>query len=68
MEKGPLADRRCTDIFCFIIFAGFVTAAVFVGLYAVQNGDPARVMTPYDNAGNFCGRSVGFEKYPYLWF
>lgn len=68
VENGPLTDRRCTDILCIFIFLGFVAAATFVGIYAVENGDPMRIMTPYDVNGNFCGKTVGFTDYPYLWY
>ena len=71
VENGPLIDRRCTDILCILIFLGFVAAATFVGIYAVENGDPMRIMTPYDVNGNFCGKkntSIDLTGYPYLWY
>ena len=33
----------------------------------MQNGNPELITTPYDAQGNFCGKSPGYETYPYLW-
>lgn len=67
LEKGPLGNRRCTDLLCLLIFVLATIGIGYIGTYAVANGDPDRIMTPYDATGAFCG--VGdYEAYPYLWF
>jgi len=68
LEKGPLGNRRCTDLLCLLVFLAATAGMGYIGLYAVENGDPDRIMTPYDAAGFFCGKSSGYENYPYLWF
>lgn len=68
LEKGPLGNRRCTDLLCLLIFLLSTCAMIYVGSYAVSHGDPDRIMTPYDATGAFCGKSPGYEAYPYLWF
>jgi solute carrier family 44 (choline transporter-like protein), member 2/4/5 len=68
LENGPLRNRRCTDVLCLIIFAVAAAAGCYVGIYAVANGDPLLIIAPYDADGNFCGKSPGYEDYPYLWF
>ena len=68
LETGPMANRRCTDILCLFIFLGFVATSVYVGIYSVANGDTNIITTPYDSNGKFCGKSPGYEEYPYLWY
>ena len=67
IENGPLGNRRCTDIFCILIFIAALCGAGYTGYYAVQNGNPELITTPSDAQGNFCGKSAGYEAYPYLW-
>jgi len=40
IEKGPLSNRKCTDILCLLIFLVTMGGLGYVGLYAVENGDP----------------------------
>jgi hypothetical protein len=66
LRKGPLTNRRCTDCLCLIIFSCVVGAMVGVGVYAVEHGDPARVLAPLDADANFCG--IDYPDYPYLYY
>jgi hypothetical protein len=50
-----------------ILFLVAVAGAGYIGVYAVSNGNPETIMAPYDAQGNFCGKSPGYENYPYLW-
>ena len=68
IEKGPLANRRCTDILCCLVFLVCLGISGYISIYIVEHGDPALVIAPYDALGNFCGRDPGFEEYPYLWY
>lgn len=68
IEKGPLGNRRCTDMLCVLVFLIVTTGMGYIGNYAVTYGDPDLIMAPYDSTGNFCGRSPGYENYPYLWY
>lgn len=68
LEKGPLGNRRCTDLLCLLIFLAATAGMGYIGLYAIEYGNPERIMTPYDATGAFCGVSPGYEAYPYLWF
>ena len=68
VEKGPLTNRRCTDLFCLLIFAAAVAFGVYIGIYAVENGDPASILAPMDADGNLCGKTPGYKDYPYLYF
>lgn len=35
IENGPLGNRRCTDIFCILIFIAALCGAGYIGYYAV---------------------------------
>jgi hypothetical protein len=43
-----------------------VGAMVYVGIYAVEHGDPARVLAPLDADAKFCG--IDYPDYPYLYY
>lgn len=68
IEKGPLTNRRCTDIICLLIFAAAVGVSGYIGVYSLENGDPLRIMAPMDADGHFCGKDPGYEDYPYVYF
>ena len=55
-------------MFCVLIFIIATGAMGYIGNYAVTNGNPDLIMTPYDATGAYCGRTPGYENYPYLWF
>ncbi len=38
--NGPKEDRKCTDLFCLIIFLLFTILMIFVAAYSLKNGDP----------------------------
>lgn len=68
IEKGPLGNRKCTDMLCVLIFLACTGGMGYIGYYAVSNGDPDIIIAPYDSTGAFCGKTEGYENYPYLWF
>jgi len=68
LEQGPLTSRKCTDILCLIIFLAAVGAGGYIGYYSSVNGDPELLVAPLDSDGNFCGKSVGYEKFPYVYY
>jgi hypothetical protein len=65
---GPRhVQRRCTDVFCFLLFLVVWIAAIVVGFYGFSKGDPDRVTHGYDFQGNACG--VGSNSlYPFVYF
>jgi hypothetical protein len=68
IESGPLGNRRCTDILCLLIFFVACGGIGFIGYYAFNNGDPDLILAPMDADGNFCGKTPGYENYPYLYY
>jgi len=69
-KNGPVGDdsRKCRDCICCIIFIVFVLACVFVGYLGFTKGNPKALLYVYDEDGNACGHSKGYEDYPYLYF
>jgi hypothetical protein len=68
IKKGPMAKRKCTDVLCLLVFFAACGGIGYVGNYAYKKGDPSLILAPMDAEGNFCGRSVGYEDYPLLWY
>ena len=64
---GVIPSRRTNFLPLNIpIFSCVVGAMVGVGVYAVEHGDPARVLAPLDADANFCG--IDYPDYPYLYY
>lgn len=45
-------DRSCTDPICCILFALFLASMVGITGYAIKNGNPLAMLTPFDSQGN----------------
>ena len=69
-KNGPVGDdnRKCRDCICCIIALIFFAACAFVGFLGFKKGNPTALLYTYDEDGNACGHSEGFEDYPYLYF
>jgi choline transporter-like protein 2/4/5 len=67
LEKGPMRDRKCTDVICYGIFGLFVASMIGISVYGYVKGAPYKLVAPLDYDGNFCGYSKGFEEYKYLY-
>ena len=68
IKAGPLHNRKCTDILCLLIFIVALIGGGYVAVYSYENGNPERIMRPMDADGNFCGKTPGYEDYPYLYY
>ena len=69
-KNGPIDDdsRKCRDCCCCLLFIVFFLACVVVGYFGFTKGDPQALLYTYDEDGNACGRTKGYEDYPYLYF
>lgn len=68
-------NRSCTDPLCCIIFLLFIASMVGITGYALSNGNPYAMITPFDSNGNRCGlkdqgadKKQDFEPYKYKYF
>lgn len=66
--KGPRKRRSCTDIICLFLFTAFVIVWTLVGLYALKNGNPEKILRPTDSSGRKCGLDSEVIDRPYLFF
>lgn len=68
---GPILQRQCTDRGCFGLLLAAMIAFSWIGLYAIQRGDPRVIVYPMDYDGNICGLNFGgrdMTNYPYLYY
>ena len=63
---GPFSERRCTDIFCCMLFTAFLVGMGACTGYGYTHGNPDKLLSPIGGDGNICGVTPGFEEYPYL--
>ena len=49
---GPIADRGCTDLICFLLFIASVGLMWGIAIYGYKNGTPSRLTAAYDADGN----------------
>jgi hypothetical protein len=66
-QNLPRKERKCTDVFCAIIFVLVTIAGIGTGIYGLANGDLKRIGQPYDTDGNACG--IGnLQDFGFLFF
>jgi len=53
--KGPVENRRCTDIFCCLLYIVHIVVFIGVAGLAFGTGNPDRLIQGQDWRGNFCG-------------
>lgn len=63
-------ERTCTDKLCCLIFIAFIGSIIGLTGYAFTNGDPRRIITPFDSVGNLCGNidpntKIDYTLFPY---
>lgn len=67
-KNGPAGDRECTDKFICLIFVLFMFVLVIISIVGFKDGDPLKLVTPYDASGNVCGETATYEDYPYVFW
>jgi hypothetical protein len=63
----PTQDRKCTDIFCALLFIVFTGVSIYAACYGFGKGDLSNIVPPYDSSGNRCGSGVT-KDYTFLYF
>ena len=53
LSNGPVTSRRCTDVFCCVVFVVFWFGMFSIGQYALREGHPQAYLAPYDQFGRF---------------
>ncbi|XP_035270201.1 choline transporter-like protein 5-B isoform X2 [Anguilla anguilla] len=54
--RGPIHNRSCTDVVCFVIFIIVILGYIALGIVAWIHGDPRKIVFPTDSYGQFCGQ------------
>ncbi len=65
--QGPRLEKKCTDLFCCLIFVLFVGGMVFATFLHFPHSKINLMTTPRDSQGNICGHSDATKDYPYLY-
>ena len=68
VETGLNRERGCTDPICVLLFLAFIAAMFGVAIYGYLQGDPKRLVAPYDFTNNICGVDEPVKDYPKLYF
>jgi hypothetical protein len=69
VRDGPVEHRKCTDLFCCLVFTAFVIAFFTVGIVGFTKGDPELLIYPFDSSGHQCGRpNRDTHDYQYVYY
>lgn len=65
---GPVRNkaRRCTDMWCYIIFLLTLVAMIAFAIWAYLAADQRGISKVYDSSGNICGKGAA-ENFPLLY-
>lgn len=69
--NGPIENRGCTDILCYLLLLAMWVAMTVVGYIAIDSGDYRVLVNPVDYAGNVCGikyNGVDMTDYPFKYY
>ena len=69
-RKGPkdLEGRRCVDLVCLLLFAGFLTIFGGLTIFVYAKGDANKIFNGVDYLGNVCGQSPNVTGKPKVWY
>ena len=67
-NNGPISKRSITDCLCCLIFIAGIVGFVGASAYGWFNGDPKKLLIPWDSDGNGCGYSSVTKDYPNLYW
>jgi hypothetical protein len=63
--RPPLTKRGCTDKLILLVLMLFFSGMIFIGYRTLQDGDPDKLFYSRDDEGHYCGKTPGYEEYPY---
>ena len=67
LVKGPLEQRRCTDVLWCIIFFIFLGGMGYMTIDGYVNGNPDMLLAPVSGGSLICGFDPTVEDLPYLY-
>ncbi|CAD8147663.1 unnamed protein product [Paramecium octaurelia] len=67
LANGPIENRSCRDLICFILFVAATVAFVVIISMGFNQGKPERLSYAYDPNGRACGHDDGVFNAPYIY-
>jgi len=67
LKDGPIKERKCTDIFCILLFILFAGTYIYSIVYGYQNNHIHQLLHPVNGDGKLCGID-DLEEYPNLYY
>lgn len=67
-ENGPVAERTCTDIICFIFFIIANIMLLVVASMGWSNGDPTALTSVFDGSDKCCGNVIYKLIFSYIFY
>jgi hypothetical protein len=68
MKNGMVMNRKCTDWWMCVIFFVFFLGMFATAGYGYKNGDPSKLITPFDIDGIYFIIKVVFRKLMWQWY
>ena len=65
-DGGIQKKRKCTDIFCALLFIASLILMVIISIHGYSKGNLDNIAQPFDSSGNKCG-SGSQENYNHLY-
>lgn len=65
-QKGPIRNRKCTDVFCMILFLCFILFIAAVSIFSYIQGDTNKIAQVIDSDQKICGENER-ANYPYIY-
>ena len=65
--QEPKRERKCTDVYCLVLFVFFNACLWTLSGWSYQEGDPQRLVHGWDLHGDFCGTG-SLRSLPYTYF
>lgn len=53
LTNGPMEDRGCTDLLCYILFMACWVGSIFIAIYAFKKGEPKLAFSPADSSSKY---------------
>eukprot|EP00640_Fibrocapsa_japonica_P000844 CAMPEP_0113952300 /NCGR_PEP_ID=MMETSP1339-20121228/90330_1 /TAXON_ID=94617 /ORGANISM="Fibrocapsa japonica" /LENGTH=739 /DNA_ID=CAMNT_0000960877 /DNA_START=109 /DNA_END=2330 /DNA_ORIENTATION=+ /assembly_acc=CAM_ASM_000762 len=66
--KGPSESRKLTDVFMAIVLLACWALMTYLGMDAMEKGDPLLLVAGVDYKGRICGYADSEKERPYLYY
>eukprot|EP00441_Pelagodinium_beii_P046861 CAMPEP_0197622848 /NCGR_PEP_ID=MMETSP1338-20131121/2970_1 /TAXON_ID=43686 ORGANISM="Pelagodinium beii, Strain RCC1491" /NCGR_SAMPLE_ID=MMETSP1338 /ASSEMBLY_ACC=CAM_ASM_000754 /LENGTH=697 /DNA_ID=CAMNT_0043192611 /DNA_START=57 /DNA_END=2150 /DNA_ORIENTATION=- len=67
-DGSAMAQRKCTDLPCLVLFLTYLGGMIYVTNYAIQHGNPRALTHGYNYKGELCGVDVEVLNKPLIYW